>query len=76
MGSIISRIRDFDDFAEPISVNYKGDSAFKTLPGAFLSLVLKGLVFMFTMLSLLELFAYKNPAVSAVSQISQISSGM
>ena len=67
MGKFLSRIRDFDSFGMAISVNYRGDSLYRTLPGAFLTLIFKVLILVFTILSVLELLAYRNPNVSQVS---------
>ena len=67
MGVLLSRLRSLDSFGEPVSLNYKGDSAYKTLPGAFLTLVLKGFIFVMTLLSFFDLIAYRNPNVVQVS---------
>ncbi len=32
-------IRSFDQFGQPIPLNYKGQDTFKTLPGSFLSMI-------------------------------------
>jgi len=68
MTQILRYLRSFDSFGEPVSINYKGDSSFKTSIGAFFSIVLKALVLTFALLSLLDLFAYKNPQIIQVSQ--------
>ena len=67
MDKFLSQVRDFDNFGKPISVNYKGDSQYRTLPGAILTLILKVLIFTFTILSILEMITYKNPNISQVS---------
>ena len=67
MGKFLSKIRDFDSFGMAISLNYRGDSLYRTLPGAFLTLIFKVLILVFTILSVLELLAYRNPNVSQVS---------
>ena len=68
MGKFLSKIRDFDSFGMAISLNYRGDSLYRTLPGAFLTLIFKVLIILvFTILSVLELLAYRNPNVSQVS---------
>ena len=49
MGSLLRRIKSLDTFGEQVGLNYKGDSAFRTLPGAFFSLVLQAFIFIFAM---------------------------
>ena len=67
MGKFLSRVRDLDSFGIAVSVNYRGDSMYRTLPGAFLTLIFKVLILVFTILSVLKLLAYRNPNVSQVS---------
>lgn len=67
MRTFLSRVRNFDNFGQPVSVNYKGASAYKTLPGAIATLVIKIIVLVFALVSFLELIVYKNPNVSQVS---------
>ena len=67
MGKFLSRVRDFDSFGRAISINYRGDSLYRTLPGAFLTIIFKVLILVFTILSVLELLAHSNPNVSQVS---------
>ena len=67
MGKFLSRVRDLDSFGMAVSVNYRGDSMYRTLPGAFLTLILKVFILVFTILSVLELLAHRNPNVSQVS---------
>lgn len=73
MVSFLSRVRAFDSFGQSVSINYNGDSFYKTLPGALLTFVLSVLIFGFTILSFVELIEYRNPNVSQVS-VSQIRS--
>lgn len=70
MQKLLSQVKSYDVFGVPVSVNYKGASKFNTLPGAILSLCLKGLVFVTIVLSIMDLVTYKNPSLSQVSVLS------
>ena len=67
MSSILNRIKSLDNFGEPIGVNYKGESSFKTIPGAVLSIALLIFLLIFAGQSFLGLVNYNNPQVSQVS---------
>ena len=64
MGSIFNRIKSLDHFGEPIGVNYKGESSFKTIPGAILSVALLTLLLIFAGQSFLGLINFENPQVN------------
>ena len=44
--SIGSKVKGFDMFGYVPALLYKGDSAFHTVPGAIISLILQGLIIM------------------------------
>lgn len=67
MGSILNMVKSLDSFGVPVGLNYKGDSSFKTMPGALLSFVLLGFLLFFLGQSLLELVEFKNPQITEVS---------
>ena len=54
----------FDVFGEPVSVNYRGETSFKTALGAFFSILLKTFLFVIAATSFLDLVEYRNPIVS------------
>ena len=41
MSKFLNFFTSFDDFGEPVSLNYAGDSSFKTKIGAFFSILIK-----------------------------------
>ena len=63
MSSILNRIKSLDNFGEPIGVNYKGESSFKTIPGAVLSVALLIFLLVFAGQSFLGLVNYDNPQI-------------
>jgi len=67
MASLLRLLRSLDIFGEAVSLNYKGDSAYKTLPGAAFSVVLQVFLLVYTLLGLLDLLAYRNPQIVQVS---------
>ncbi len=64
MKSILSYIVSVDSFGEPISVNYKGDSSYKTLIGALATIVLKTFVLVYASIQLIGLFEYADPDIT------------
>ena len=69
MGSFLSWIRSFDDYGEPIDINYKGDTTYKTYTGAVFTLALKGFMIAFTIINLISLFTYSNPQIIQVRTV-------
>ena len=69
MGSLLRRIKSLDTFREPVGLNYKGDSAFRMLPGAFFTLFIAVFLLFFGMESFLDLVGYKNPQITQVSKV-------
>ena len=64
MPSITSYLRSYDSFGEPVSLNYKGDSSYKTLLGAVLTLCLNTFLLVYAADQLLALVKYQDPTVS------------
>lgn len=67
MGNVSEFIRSLDSFGEPVGLNYKGESSFKTFYGAFLTLIVRVVIVIVTLQSLLELVDHANPQVTQVS---------
>ena len=65
--SLISYLKKFDSFGEPVGVNYKGESTYKTVLGSFCTLALLAFLIFFACNSMLELLRYENPNISQVS---------
>ena len=47
LGSLKSWLISFDSFGEPVSLNYKGDTTYKTAVGALLSISIKAFLLFF-----------------------------
>ncbi len=47
MGRFSSFVRSFDVFGEPVALNYDGDSSFKTLIGAIITIAIKVFILVF-----------------------------
>ena len=60
-------ITSFDVFGEPVSLNYNGESSFKTLIGAFFTVLIKLFLIDYVTGELIDLFGYKNPQITIVS---------
>lgn len=48
--SLVSLIRDFDDYGAPISLRHQGRESFRTVPGALLSILCKTVILIYLML--------------------------
>jgi len=58
MGKFYDYFKSFDSFGEPISLNYKGDSAYNTGLGAFFSIAIQVFILVFAAFSLVEVSQY------------------
>ena len=66
MGSALRYFRSLDDYGEPVDINYKGDTSYKTYTGAFFTVALKGFMIAFTVINLISLFTFQNPQIIQV----------
>ena len=57
-------VTSFDAFGEPVSINYKGDSTYKTCLGALFTICLKSFVLVFALTQLVALFQFKDPEIT------------
>ena len=64
MKSVRNYLVSLDSFGEPISVNYKGETSFKTCLGALATIALKTFVLIYASVMLLELAEYKDPDIT------------
>ena len=58
MGKFYDYFKSFDSFGEPISLNYKGDSAYSTGLGALFSIAIQVFILIFAAFSLVEVSQY------------------
>ena len=61
-----------DAFGEKVSLNYQGESSYKTLVGAFLTLVLRAFMFVYAAQQILNLSNYNDPQILQVSTNSKL----
>ena len=54
----------FDSYGEAISMNYRGNTFFKTGLGSLLTLALKSFLLVFLTTECIKLFTYKNPQIT------------
>ena len=56
-----------DVFGEPVTLNYNGESSYKTLLGALVTLILKSFILVFATTEIIGLISYKDPKITQVS---------
>ena len=54
MFSLTNYLVSLDAFGEPVTLNYKGESTFKTSVGAFFTLMLRAFILTYGLLSLIN----------------------
>ena len=54
----ISYLSSYDVFGEPVSLNYKGDSHFRTWIGAVVTITIKSFLLIYGLLMMISLFGY------------------
>ena len=60
-------LRRQDAFGEPVSINYRGETSFTTMLGAIVSFVEKVFILVVAVMSLIDLFTYKDPNITQFS---------
>lgn len=60
-------ITSFDVFSEPVSLNYKGETSYKTVVGAFFSISIKIFLIIYATQQMLALINYDSPQITNVS---------
>ena len=51
----------FDTFGEPVSLNYRGETSFKTFIGAAFTIVIKSLLLIYSVQQMIALMSYQDP---------------
>ena len=70
----MNRIKSFDRFGEPITVNYQGEGDFKTIGGACISILVSLLVLVFAFVSAEQLILRRDPNISTTAEYSNYAS--
>ena len=61
MSKFIKYLVSLDAFGEPVTLNYKGSSTFKTGIGAFFTISLRAFILSYGLLSLISVLQFKDP---------------
>ena len=64
MFKFINYLISLDAFGEPVTLNYRGDSSFKTGVGAFFTIVLRIFIFTYGLFELIKVLQYEDPQIS------------
>ena len=66
MGGLKKSFKSLDAFGAPVSLNYSGDSNFKTMAGAVITIVIKCFMLVYSVTQCLIVYNYEDPIVSQV----------
>ena len=75
MSSFLKHFISIDDYGEPVSVSYKGDSTYKTPVGAVLTLGMRLLMLIFTIYGVLKLTDFQDPQITQYTVFDNRSDG-
>ena len=64
MKNLTKKFTNIDNFGENISINYKGNSEYKTVLGAIFTLLLYVFITIITFWGIIEVFEYQDPQIS------------
>ena len=59
------KIRNWDLFGNPVSLRVSGQPSFKTLPGGFISILVKALICLFFIMQMIAVVSYSDPQISS-----------
>ena len=54
-------VKSFDAFGEPVTLNYNGDSVYRTMIGALFSILIKSFLLIYSVQQLIQLINYDEP---------------
>ena len=64
MGTFRGFLKSLDAFGEPVTLNYAGDSSFKTIAGALLTIAIKCFMIVYGVTQCLDVYSYNDPIIS------------
>ena len=64
--SIQKRLRALDTFGEPVGVNFKGESNYRTILGAICTIGIQSFLLVYTTQQMFNLFNYAEPTIIQV----------
>ena len=68
MGLVLDKIRSFDSYGQPVSVNYKGNDTYQTVTGGLISLLAAMIVAIFAIVKGMDLLNLDNPNISSITE--------
>ena len=63
---MVSFLKNYDLFGEKVSMNYRGDSTFKTWLGTFCTVISSTVLIFYACLKMQQLFLGTNPNISSI----------
>ena len=67
MSKFMNFLKAQDVFGEPVTLNYQGESTYKTWLGALVTLALKIFILIFATTEVIKLANYEDPQITQVS---------
>ena len=64
MGGLRDLVKSVDAFGEPVTLNYAGESRFKTISGALLTIAIKCFMVVYGVTQCLIVYNYNDPIIS------------
>ena len=64
MFKFIKYIVSLDAFGEPVTLNYRGKSTYKTGLGAFFTICLRAFILTYGLLSIIDVLSYEDPQIT------------
>ena len=68
MSKFLNFLKAQDVFGEPVTLNYEGESTYKTWIGALVTLALKCFILVFATTEIIKLANYEDAKITQVSQ--------
>ena len=64
MFNFIKYLTSLDAFGEPVTLNFKGESSFKTSVGAFFTIILRAFILSYGLIMLIGVLQYEDPQIA------------
>ena len=64
MLNFLKYLTSLDAFGEPVTLNYKGESSFKTGVGAFFTIILRAFILSYGLIMLIGVLQYEDPQIA------------
>ena len=71
MGKLWKFLKSQDAFGEAVTLNYDGESTYKTGLGALMTIAINTFLLVFAATQTLALFGFKDPVISQVSIVNE-----